>query len=257
MRFGVLALAGVLALPAVAAAQNDGGFASQPPADLVPYTRFAITPWVGVRVGYGSGDYFVLTEGGEQFQLNDERGGGAALGLNAEYQLRGPLNLVAGVAYSAANEDEITVTTLGTTPTATTFINDGPEMWFVKAGVQYRLPDPVPDNRRFHPAAYVTVAPSMVFMDHPEIEGLDDDDVTGSTRHFGLNIGVDAVSNIGSRGLALSFGLEDYLTFWDEDRVRVRDEVLLGGLFEEPVQINYDSGSANILVLRAGLSWRF
>ena len=257
MRFGVLALAGLLTLPAVAAAQNDGGFASPPPADLVPFTRFAVTPWVGVRVGYGSGDYFVFTEGGEQFRLDEDRGGGASVGLNAEYQLRGPLNLVAGVAYSAANEDEINISTSGATTTTQTFISDGPQMWFFKAGAQYRLPDPVPDNRRFHPAAYVTVAPSLVVVDYPEIEGLDNDDVNGSSTHFGLNLGVDAVTNIGSRGLALSFGFEDYLTFWDQDRIRLRDEAILGGFFEEPVTINYDASAANILLLRVGLSWRF
>lgn len=256
MRFGVLALAGLLVLPAVAHAQNNGSFAAQPPAELVPFSRFSITPWVGVRVGYGSGDYYAITETGDQYLLTEERGGGAAVGLNAEYQLTGPLNLVAGAAYSVANEDEVTFTPIdGTTPI--TYINNGPEVWFFKAGAQYRLPDPIPDNRRFHPAAYITVAPSLLVMDHPEIEGLDNDDVTGSTRHFGLNLGVDAVTNIGSRGLALSLGFEDYLTFWNEDRLRARDEVLLGGQLEEPVVIDYDAASANILMLRAGLSWRF
>ncbi|HEX6036850.1 hypothetical protein [Longimicrobium sp.] len=257
MRFGVLALAGVLALPAAASAQNNGGFANQPPADLVPYTRFAITPWVGLRSPYGSGEYFAITESGTQYQLDEDRGGGVAVGLNAEFRITGPLNLVAGATYSAADEDEITVTTGTTTTTTSTFLADGPEMWFVKAGLQYRLPDPIPDNRRFHPAAYVTVAPALVVTDYPEIQGLDNDDVNGSSSHFGLNLAVDAVSNVGSRGLALSFGLEDYITFWNQDDVRLRDEVLLGSLFEEPVTINYDSNSANILVLRAGLSWRF
>jgi hypothetical protein len=256
MRFGVLALAGLLVLPAVAHAQNNGSFAAQPPAELVPFTRFAITPWVGVRVGYGSGSYYAVTEGGDQYRLHEERGGGAAVGINAEYQLTGPLNLVAGAAYSVANEDEVTFTPIDASRSIT-YINNGPEVWFFKAGAQYRLPDPMPDNRRFHPAAYITVAPSLLVMDHPEIQGLDNDDVNGSTRHFGLNLGVDAVTNIGSRGLALSLGFEDYLTFWNEDRLRARDEVLLGGQLEEPVVIDYDAASANILMLRAGLSWRF
>lgn len=256
MRFGVLALAGLLVLPAVAPAQTHGGFPAQPPAELVPYSRFALTPWVGVRVGYGSGDYFAITESGDQYRLDEQRGGGAAVGLNAEYRIMGPLNLVGGVAYSVGNEDEVSVTPIDGSG-AVTYINNGPEIWFFKAGAQYRLPDPIPDERRFHPAAYVTVAPSLLVMDHPEIEGLDSDDVNGSTRHFGLNLGVDAVTNIGSRGLALSLGFEDYLTFWNEDRMRARDEVLLGGLLEEPVVVDYDAASANILMLRAGLSWRF
>ncbi|WP_420129834.1 hypothetical protein [Longimicrobium sp.] len=254
MRFGVLALAGLLALPASAAAQNDGGFASEAPAELVPYTRFAVTPWIGFRVPYASGNYFVFTEGGTQYQLDEDRGGGAAIGLDAAYRITGPLNVVAGVGYSGADQNELNI--LDENGNIERFSSGGPEVWFVKAGLQYRLPDPVPDNRRFHPAAYITVAPAMVFMDWPNYEGIDNDDVIGSTRNFAVNIGVDAVTNIGSRGLALAFSVEDYFTFLDEDRIRVRDEALLGEFFEEPVVISYDENTSNILVLRAGLSWR-
>jgi hypothetical protein len=254
MRFGVLALAGLLALPAAAAAQNDGTFASEPSPELVPYTRFAITPWIGFRVAYGSGDYFAFTEDGTQFQLDEDRGGGMALGLDAAYQVRGPLNVVAGFGYSGADQNDLTVIDEG--GNVELFQSGGPEVWFLKAGLQYRLPDPIPDNRRFHPAAYVTVAPALVFMDWPEFEGFDDD-VNGSTRNFALNVGFDAVTNLGSRGLALSFSVEDYFTFVDEDRVRVRDEALLGNLFEEPVAISYNENTSNILLLKAGLSWRF
>ena len=90
MRFGVLALAGLLALPAAAAAQNEGGFAAEPRAELVPFTRFAITPWVGFRVPYGSGEYFVLTEtGGEQISVDEDRGGGVAVGLTPPRRIGG------------------------------------------------------------------------------------------------------------------------------------------------------------------------
>lgn len=253
MRFGVLAMAGLLALPAAAAAQNDGAFGSEPPPELVPYTRFAITPWIGFRVPYGSGNYFVFTESGTQFRLDEDRGGGAAVGLDAALRIAGPVNVVAGVGYSGADQNELNI--LDEDGNLLTFQSDGPEVWFVKAGVQYRLPDPIPDNRRFHPAAYITVAPALVFMDWPEFEGFDDN-VNGNTRNFALNIGFDAVTNIGTRGLALSFTVEDYLTFLDEDRIRVRDETLLGEFFEEPVVIDYDESTNNILVLRAGLSWR-
>jgi hypothetical protein len=254
MRFGVLALAGLLALPAAAAAQNDGGFASEPPAELVPYTRFAVTPWVGFRAPYGSGNFFVFTESGTQFLLDEDRGGSGAVGLDAAYRITGPLNVIAGVGYSGSDQNELNV--IDEAGAVRRFQSDGPEVWFVKAGLQYRLPDPMPDNRRFHPAAYVTVAPAMVFMDWPDFEGIENDDIIGTTSNFALNIGVDAVTNIGSRGLALSFTIEDYLTFLDEDRIRVRDEALLGEFFEEPVVVEYDNATNNILVLRAGLSWR-
>ena len=255
MRFGVLALAGLLALPAAAAAQNSGGFAAEPAPDLVPFTRFAVTPWIGLRVPYGTSDYFVITESGDQFTLDEDRGGGVAVGLNAQYQISGPLNLVAGAAFSAGDEDQIEVADLD--GNSSRFVSDGAEIWFFKAGVQYRLPDPMPDGRRFHPAAYVTVAPSLVVMDWPEFEGFDSDDVNGTSTHLGLNLGVDAATNLGSRGLTLDFALEDYITFWDEDRVRVRDESLFASFFEEPVVVEYNGLSANILLLRVGVSWRF
>ena len=255
MRFGVLALAGLLALPAAAAAQNSGGFAAEPPANLVPFTKVAITPWIGLRVPYGTSDYFVVTESGDQFTIDEDRGGGVAVGVNAAYQLTGPLNLVAGAAFSAGDEDRIEVSDLD--GNSETFISNGAELWFFKAGVQYRLPDPINDNRRFHPAAFITVAPSLVVMDWPEFEGFDSDDVNGRSLNFGLNLGVDAVTNIGSRGLTLDFALEDYIAFWDEDRVRVRDEILFSDLFAEPVVVEYNGLTANILLLRAGVSWRF
>jgi hypothetical protein len=255
MRFGVLALAGLLTLPAAAAAQSSGGFAAEPPTNLVPFSRFAISPWIGLRVPYGTSDYFVITESGDQFVLDEDRGGGVAVGVNAQYQLTGPLNLVAGAAYSAGDEDRIEVSDLD--GNGDTFIANGAQIYLFKAGVQYRLPDPINDTRRFHPAAYVTVAPSVVVMDWPEIEGFDSDDVNGSSTNFGLNLAVDAVTNLGSRGLTLDFALEDYITFWDEDRVRVRDEVLFSDLFAEPVAVEYNGLTANILLVRAGVSWRF
>lgn len=253
MRLGVLVLGGLLALPAATAAQTPAGFAGEPSPDLVPYTAFAVTPWVGLRLGYGSGTYFVFTEA-SQFRVTESRGGGAALGLDMEARVTGPLSVVGGVAYSGADQDEITFEAQD--GSRATFETDGPSVLFVKAGLQYRLPDPIPDNRRFHPAAFVTVAPALVVMDWPEYEGFDGD-VTGSSTNFAVNVGVNAVSRIGTRGLALSIGLEDYVTFWNQDRARLRDEVFLGEILEEPVQVDYDSRLSNLLMLRIGASWRF
>lgn len=255
MRFGVLALAGLLAVPAAAGAQS-GGFEAQPPANLVPVTRFALTPWIGFRVPYGTGESVVhIDETDEQFSVEEARGGGLAIGLNGEAQVFGPLSVVASVAYSAADEDEVRF--VGQDSTEFGFHIDGPEMVFLKAGFQYRLPDPMPDQRRFHPAAFVTIAPAVVFMDYPDFEGVDDDNVIGTSTQFALNLGLDAVTMLNSRGLALSFGVEDYLTFFDTDHSGRRDRIVLGSYLEEPVTIDYDYTYGNVLVLRAGLSWRF
>lgn len=255
MRFGVLALAGLLALPAAAGAQT-GGFEAQPPTNLVPVTRFAVTPWVGFRIPYGTGGGHVFaTAAEEQFQVAEARGGGWALGLTGEAQVRGPLSVVAAVGYSAASEDEVRFT--GRDSATFGYQIDGPEIMFLKAGVQYRLPDPVPDERRFHPAAFVTVAPAVVWMDYPDFNGDFDDDVSGTSTQFALNLGLDAVTMLNSRGLALSFGVEDYLTFFDADHARRRDQLFIGTYLEDDVAIDYDYTYGNVLLFRAGVSWRF
>lgn len=255
MKFGVFALAGLLAFPAAGGAQT-GGFEAQRPSNLVPVTRFAVTPWVGFRVPYGAGESVVYNpETTEQFSVHENRGGGWALGLNGEAQVSGPLSVVGSVAYSAADEDNVRFVAQDSTEFG--FHIDGPEMVFLRAGVQYRLPDPVPDDRRFHPAAFVTVAPAVVFMDYPDFEGLDADDVTGTSTQYALNLGFDAVTMLNSRGVALSIGVEDYLTFFDTGFAQRRDQIVLGTYLEDDVTIDYDYSYSNVLLVRAGISWRF
>lgn len=257
MRFGVFALAGLLMLPAAAAAQG-GGFTAEPPTNLVPSSRFNITPWLGFRLPYGTGDYYVFTQDQttpRQFLLEDERGGNVAVGLNAEARVLPALNAVVGVSYSPGDQDRVNI--VDEAGQQGGFQIDGPAVTFIKAGVQYRLPDPVPDNRRFHPAAFVTVAPAVVWMDYPDLLGFESDNVNGSSRHFALNLGLDAVTRLNSRGLALNFAVEDYITFIDTDRIRLRDEEIVGGFLGEGVTIDYDYGTANMLLVRAGVSWRF
>ena len=254
MRFGVFAVAALLALPTTLGAQPNGTFGAEASPDLLPYSRFSVTPWIGFRVPYGVGDYFVFTEtGGEQFVIDEDRGGGAAVGINAEMQVAGPLNVIAGFAYSAADEDRVNVST--SEGLLFSEIIDGPEMWFLKAGVSYRLPDPIPDDRRFHPAAHLFVAPAIVWMDWPDFEGVDDSAVTGTSRHFALNLGADIFTRLNSR-LALNLAVEDYITFFDQDRVRERDVIISGSRFEDNVAIDYDFNSANVLMLRMGVTWR-
>ena len=255
MRFGVFALAGLLAFPAAAGAQS-GGFEAQPPSNLVPVTKFAVTPWLGFRIPYGTGGGHVFTLTDEQqYQVAEARGGGWALGVTGEAQVKGPLSVVAALGYSAASEDEVRFT--GRDSLTFGYEIDGPEIMFVKAGVQYRLPDPMPDERRFHPAAFVTVAPAVVWMDYPDFPGVIDDEVAKTSTQFALNLGLDAVTMLNSRGLALSFGIEDYVTFFDADHARRRDQLFIGSYLEDSVEIDYDYTYGNVLLFRAGVSWRF
>lgn len=252
----VLALFGLFALPIAAAAQRGETVPVVPPREILPPARFAVTPYLGVRIPYNTGNYVVVSQdGARQFLVTEERGGGAVVGLNAEARVRGPLSAIVGFGYSGRQQDMFSVQLPGDS-IAARFITDGPAMFIAKAGMSYRLPDPSPDNRRFHPSAFVTLAPALVWLDWEDFDGAPRE-ITDNTRHFALNLGVDAASRIGESGWALQIGFEDFLTFWDTDAVRRRDEFLGASRFNEPVFIDYDYTASNILQLRLGLSRRF
>ena len=250
-RFALTLAAGLLALPAVAGAQTRPVYAPEPHPQQLPHSRWAITPFIAARVPYNTGTFYVTGANGADLQVEEEREGSPAVGLNADLYLRGPFGVTAGVAFSGARQDIFTYGTPGDSLPEGRFITDAPSMWFAKAGITARLPDPRPDDRRFHPSAFVTVAPALVFMgEHAGRE---------STRHFALNLGADATARIGRSGFAFQLGLEDYITFWDTERFLERDASRFGGepRFEgEAVSIDYNYSTANIIMARFGISYR-
>jgi len=250
-RFALTLAAGLLALPAVAGAQTRPVYSPEPHPQQLPHSRWAITPYVAARVPYNTGTFYVTGANGVDLQVEEEREGSPAVGLNADFFFRRVFGFTAGVAYSAAPQDIFTYGTPGDSVAEDRFITDAPAMWFAKAGITARLPDPSPDDRRFHPSAFVTVAPAIVFMG--EQAGQE------ATRHFALNLGADATARIGRSGFAFQIGLEDYITFWDTERFLERDAARFGSepRFEgEPVLIDYNYTTANILVARFGISYR-
>jgi hypothetical protein len=252
MRIGLLALSGALLFPAAAAAQMDQGLAPEAHPAVLPFARIAVTPYVGFRVPYGTGDYYVTFTDGSQLIVRDERGGGSALGLMVEGQVHGPLSVVAAGTFTSGTPDDVII------PVEDGFQRiryDGPNIFFAKAGLSYRLPEPDPDDRRFHPSAALSVAPAMVWTRPRGFDGFHRE-LTRDRRHFALSVSADAAQRIGTRGLAFSLGLENYLTFWNAEGIRARDEALFRDLFQQPVGVLYDRTHANILLLRAGLSFR-
>lgn len=251
-RFALTLAAGLLALPAVAGAQTRPVYTPEPHPQQLQHSRWAITPFVGARVPYNTGTFYVTgADNGAELQVEEEREGSPAVGLNADFFFRRVFGITAGVAYSSAPQDIFTYGTPGDSLPEGRFITDAPSMWFAKAGITARLPDPRPDDRRFHPSAFVTVAPAIVFMGEHGGQG--------STRHFALNLGADATTRIGRSGFAFQIGLEDYITFWDTERFLERDAARFGSepRFEgEPVLIDYNYSTGNILMARFGISYR-
>ena len=255
MNRSALALLGLLALPLAAAAQNDRPLlANEPPPERLPESNFSVTPYIGARVPYNTGTAVLVTEGGDQFNLRWERGGGPMAGVDVTARVRGPFHFVAGGAYSGRRDDLVL---LSNTVTVGTLVAQGAAYWFAKAGVQVRLADPNPDNRRFHPSALITVAPAIVWTDWNDIPGFSDDANQGSA-HFALNLGADAAARIGrSERWSFTLGVQDYLAFWNTDRLNARDAAVGEVLLSDPVTVAYDYGTSNILTLRLGVSYRF
>ena len=240
----VIALAGLLAMPTMAFSQ-----ATIPPGQSgpqLPYARFSITPFVGVRMPITTGREFQFQNGQttSTHAVSRERGGGVLGGAEAEYRFLRHWSIVGSAATSSRGND---VLTLETTSSSDTVGVDGDRFTFAKLGVSYRIPDPSPDSRRFHPGGFVTVAPALV-----RIDG----NGAGAVNNFATNIGLAATAPLGSdRRLAFQLGIDDYVTFWNKHRLEARDAALYSTP-TVPVTVHYSYSTSNIVVLRLGGSWR-
>lgn len=252
MNRSVLALAGLLAMPVCALAQ-DGIYAPEPHPQQLPHTRFAVTPFVGARMPFSTGSFHLRTSDGREFIVEQEREGSYAVGVNAEARLSRTLGLIAGVTYSGAGQDVSTFSpAVGGT---NNFQIDGPSYWFVKAGASWRLPDPVRDTRRFHPSALITIAPALVITDFANVEGFPA--LSETNTQFGVNLGLDAMARLGQGKWAVTLGIEDYVTFWNEEDLAEREALIWSYVADDDVTaIDFDYGTSNILLLRVGVSYR-
>lgn len=248
-----LALAGLLALPVHAAAQNEGVHTTEPHPQQLPYSRFAVTPFAGVRLPFTTGDFHVFTEDGREYIVQQEREGSYLVGVNAEARLTRALGLIGGVAYSGAAQD-VSVFQPALDGDED-FQIDGPTFWFAKAGVSWRLPDPARDSRRFHPSALITVAPAVVVTRYADVEGFPS--LSRTKTQFAINVGADAMTRLGRGNWALTLGMEDYMTFWNEDDLVEREATVWNFVAEDEIAgVDFDYSTSHILMVRLGVSYR-
>lgn len=256
MRRCALALLGLLALPLTAVtAQDRSLLTGEPPPERLPQSRFSVTPYVGVRVPFTSGDVVLVDEDDNVYLLAYQRGGGPMGGVDFTVHVRGPVHFIAGGAYTAGREDVVRLADASGDSLDERRL-DGPAYWLARAGVQVRLADPTPDNRRFHPSALITVAPALVFTSWGDNSSIPDADDGGTA--FALNLGADAAARIGrSDRWSFSIGLHDYIAFWNNDDFAVRDAFVGGVLTGSPVSVQYNSSTSHLLTARVGVSYRF
>ena len=216
----------------------------------LPQSRFALTPFVGYRIGFrATGDRF--WEGADGLtggRFEETRDGGTAVGAEAELRLVGPVSAIGAFAYSRPGD----VTGTIELPNGTAgYQTRGSRVWFARAGLAYRLPDPDPDRRRFRPAGFVFAAPALVRESSTGADLFSPDADGRSIDHWALNLGANVVAPLGSPRVAFSLGLEDFITFWDTGELERRFERAYGA----PADFSFDQ--SHILLLRAGISLRF
>jgi hypothetical protein len=236
------------ALPAAAAAQQGQYLPAGQTGAQLPHATWAVTPFVGVRVPFSTGDQFIFREDDavSDTRVTQERGGAVLVGLEGEYRFQGPWSLVGTVGYSPSGND---VATVESGSASDDFSIDGPSILMARAGVSYRLPEPSPDRRRFHPAGFIVAGPALV---RTSYDGFD------AVNNWAASVGLHATAPLGkSRRFAFQLGIEDYVTFWDTESLAEIEEPILSTLLGEPVAIDYDYSVSNILTLRLGGSFRF
>lgn len=250
-----LALLGLLALPLTAAAQDRSLLNGEPPPERLPESRFSVTPYVGARVPYTTGDIILTDNQGTSYLLAYQRGGGPMAGVDVTARVAGPVHFLVGAAYSASRTDVLRLADANG-DSLDERRTSGAAYWFARAGVQVRLADPTPDNRRFHPSALITVAPALVVTDWGDTGfGAAADE---SSTSFALNLGGDAAARIGrSDRWSFSVGVHDYLTFINKDDLAVRDAIVGEALLGGPMTVDYQYSNSNILTARFGVSYRF
>ncbi|HET6231083.1 MAG TPA: hypothetical protein VFE05_13500 [Longimicrobiaceae bacterium] len=247
----LLALAGLLAVPATAHAQAGVQLPPGQTGPQLPRTRWAVTPFVGVRVPFTTGaqHVFVDSQTVSPTTVRRERGGAPMVGAEAEMRIKGPWSLVGTAAYSQEGSDVLSITLAGDS-SAQAISFPGSSALFTRLGVSYRLPEPNPDSRRFHPAGFIVAAPALV---RTHVKG------GPSVNNWAANVGVQATAPLGrSQRLAFQIAFDDYITFWNADARLTEDVAILTPTIPSttPLRISYGSNNSNIIALRFGASFR-
>ena len=225
----------VLLFAAPAAAQR---------ADTLPLPRFTLTPYLGGRIPFGTEQTYLNRDSTTGLFFDEERGGGALVGIDAELRVRGPFSAVAGVAYSNAGDIVFTVVELGEDFNfAERRIRTGSTYLLSKAGVAYRLPLPNPETRRFRSVASLVAGPALV-RERPAGEA--------AINHPAVNLGFKALLPIGSSRIAFQMAFEDYVTFWNTREYERRERARI----DEPgLTVDFASPQGNLLMFHGGLTF--
>jgi hypothetical protein len=215
-----------LSLPTPALGQVQVPDAELDTPEHVPRARLSITPFIGWRAPIAQDRREAVIVPGAlvplAVELETRHVGSGVAGLEAELRLFGPVALAGAVAYS--NPDNRILSAETPAGTFTQVSIRGPAVWFGRAGLSLRLPEPVPDARRYRPAGFVMFGPALVREDYGQTT-LALPDSPDRVDNWALHMGARGVFPVGARGVYLLLSFENFATFWDpEDPERARIE---------------------------------
>jgi hypothetical protein len=226
--------------------------------DPFPYARVTISPLIGYRLPYDArveGTVYTQTTA-TSAEFTEERGGGTLVGGEAEVQLIGRLSTFASLLYASPVAN--VVTERGRRPEQFT----GPNIWFGSVGFVLRLPEPIPDYRRFPFVTSIHAAPAIVReiprgSRLPPEHDLYVENPWETIDHFAVNAGFQATILLGTPSIALQLGVSDYITFWNSRAVERQLERAYREQLGEEIIAEYRMPVSHQFVGQAGLSLRF
>jgi hypothetical protein len=229
MKKAALLAALLLCAPQLASAQVD---------DAPARPLLTVSAYTGVRAPYTSTVSVFASGGG--YAARQERSGSALLGVDARLRLRGPIGLVGGGVYSRTGQVHyfVTDTIFGQAPDWRTQFADA--MWFAKLGLSARFERArsITDTRPT-PATDLVVAAAAV----RELDEI----------YPALNLGFQGSLPLAPK-VEFMLGLDDYLVFWDRDRLTPPISSVIGRFETDLDRVVLNYSTSNIVQLRAGVS---
>ena len=217
--------------------------------------HLSVTPFVGWRYRYAAIADQAVEVGGEVFYLSEriEVEGAPVIGAELSFPLSGRFAAVGSFAYGFAGSVE--TISLSSSGSSVGFSPEGGTFMFAKVGGSYQFIDRNPEFRLRELAATASVAPGIVRIDPPGNTALLSDD---AITHLGVAVAADAYIPLAPwPRLALNVSLEDFITFWNAGEMSARAARDIGTEIGQTVRVEVDADPTNIILLQAGVTYRF
>ena len=257
MRLRMLATFATAAAVATAAAGLAPAAAS---AQLMPlqddpaqHPRVRISPWLGWMPAVTRTEEWVNSDGAGtntfvdvDYTLDD----GYAGGVNVEVQVHGPWNIFGGAVFATRGDSEFAMR-----DSTDAFEINGSRFIAVRAGLSYVLTQRESELVMRRLSGSVHAAP-FYMREMPRAEtGFDDSPVFRDAGHFGLSLGATGELPFATDRLALQLGVDDYITFWNDDALARLPAAFFDDAGTGTVS-RVESDVSHQWVVRAGVSLR-